>query len=175
MKHCRYRGLEFRKGDGHRLKALEAKGAGVRVTKRIFALRLLSQGKSLVDAATSVGMYPRAMSRLARSYISGGLTAALYDKPRRHMAPILTSSQKQLVVALCCGPAPEGRSRWTIRLLAHEAVARGVVPKVARETIRMILSEHDLKPWREKNVVRSKTRRTVHRANGEPARSLRTP
>jgi hypothetical protein len=69
-KHCRYRGLELRKGDGHRLKKLEAKGAGVRVTKRTFALRLLSQGKGLVDAATSVVLPPRSDS--SRTHGVGG-------------------------------------------------------------------------------------------------------
>ena len=36
---------------------------------------------------------------------------------------------------------------------AEEAVKRRLVPKVGRETIRILLLHHDLKPWREKNVV----------------------
>jgi hypothetical protein len=46
------------------------------------------------------------------------------------------------------------RARWTVRLIVAEAVKRKLVPKVGRETIRMLLEHHDLKPWREKNVVR---------------------
>ena len=38
--------------------------------------------------------------------------------------------------------------------LAEHAVKRKVVPRVGRETIRVLLQSHDLKPWREKNVVR---------------------
>ena len=37
---------------------------------------------------------------------------------------------------------------------AQEAVKRRLVPRVGRETIRVLLQSHDLKPWREKNVVR---------------------
>jgi putative transposase len=32
-------------------------------------------------------------------------------------------------------------------------VKRKLVPRVGRETIRVLLLHHDLKPWREKNVV----------------------
>ena len=63
-------------------------------------------------------------------------------------APLLDASQKQRVIAMVCGPAPEGRARWTIRLIAEEAVKRKLVPKVGRETLRSLLNHHDLKPWR---------------------------
>ena len=56
------------------------------------------------------------------------------------------------------GDPPRGRARWTVRLVAQEAVKRRLVPSVGRETIRILLLSHDLKPWREKNVVRSGAR-----------------
>ena len=49
-----------------------------------------------------------------------------------------------------------GRARWTVRLVAEEAVKRKLVPGVGRETIRILLESHDFKPWREKNVVRGR-------------------
>jgi len=52
---------------------------------------------------------------------------------------------------------PRGFARWTVRLVAEEAVKRRLVPRVGRETIRILLLSHDLKPWREKNVVRGRT------------------
>jgi hypothetical protein len=45
-----------------------------------------------------------------------------------------------------------------VRLLAEETVRRRIVPAVGRETIRMLLQSHELKPWREKNVVRREAR-----------------
>ncbi len=54
---------------------------------------------------------------------------------------------------MVCSDPPEGRARWTVRLVAEEAVKRRLVPRVGRETIRILLLNHDLKPWREKNVV----------------------
>jgi hypothetical protein len=43
-----------------------------------------------------------------------------------------------------------------VRLAAEQAVERQIVERVGRETIRVVLASHDLKPWREKNVVRSR-------------------
>jgi len=39
-------------------------------------------------------------------------------------------------------PPPEGRPRWTVRLLTEEAVKRKLVPRVGRETIRVSLESH---------------------------------
>jgi hypothetical protein len=65
----------------------------------------------------------------------------------------LEPSERQRVIAMVCSDPPQGQARWTVRLVAEEAVKRKLVPKVGRETIRVLLLHHDLKPWREKNVV----------------------
>ena len=62
------------------------------------------------------------------------------------------------MIALACTDPPDGYDRWSLRLLAEHVVKRGIVVTVGRETIRRVLEAHDLKPWREKNVVRPKTR-----------------
>ena len=54
---------------------------------------------------------------------------------------------------MTCTDPPAGAARWTVRLIAEQVVKRKLVPHVGRETIRVLLQSHDLKPWREKNVV----------------------
>jgi hypothetical protein len=66
---------------------------------------------------------------------------------------LLDDQEKQRIVAMVCSPPPEGQARWTVRLVTEQAVKRKLVPRVGRETIRILLQSHDLKPWREKNVV----------------------
>jgi hypothetical protein len=51
---------------------------------------------------------------------------------------------------MVCSNPPEGRARWTVRLLAQEDVKRRFFPPVGSETIRILLFDHDLKPWRGK-------------------------
>jgi len=78
------------------------------------------------------------------------LGAAVYAKQRPGAQEVLDGPQKQRIVAMVCSKPPEGRARWTVRLIAEEAVKRKLVPNVGRETIRILLQSHDLKPWREK-------------------------
>jgi putative transposase len=131
----------------------------VRVVLRALALVQLSSGISAPRIAEFIPLTPQAIRKLAHRYQEGGLTRALYDKQRPGAAELLQDSQKQRIIAMVCSAPPEGYARWTVRLVAEEAVKRKLVPKVGRETIRILLLHHDLKPWREKNVVRGRTRR----------------
>jgi transposase len=129
----------------------------VRVVLRALALRQLAEGTSAPQISRFISLTPQAIRTIGRRYQRGGLEAALFEKQRPGAAAVLDESQKQRIIAMVCSDAPEGRARWTVRLVAQEAVKRKLVPRVGRETIRILLLDHDLKPWREKNVVRGRT------------------
>jgi len=124
----------------------------VRVVLRALALLQLAKGVSAPRIADMLPLTPQAIRKLGHRYEQGGLEAALYEKQRPGAAPVLDASQRQRIIAMVCSDPPEGRARWTVRLVAQEAVKRKLVPCVGRETIRILLLSHDLKPWREKNV-----------------------
>ncbi len=130
----------------------------VRVVLRALSLLHLAKGVSAPRIAGMIPLTAQAIRNLAHRYQEGGLEAALYEKQRPGAAAVLDASQKQRIIAMVCSQPPEGRARWTVRLVAQEAVKRKLVPRVGRETIRILLLDHDLKPWREKNVVRRRTR-----------------
>ena len=129
----------------------------VRVVLRALALLQLAKGESAPRIAGFVRLTAQAIRRVGHRYRQGGLERALYEKDRPGAVPLLEDSQRQRIIAMVCSDPPEGRARWTVRLVAEEAVKRKLVPKVGRETIRVLLLHHDLKPWREKNVVRGRT------------------
>ena len=126
----------------------------VRTVLRALALRQLAEGQTVRRVAKNVALTPKTVWLTSQRYRQGGLERALYERPRPGKAALLEAQQRQRIVALACGPPPEGRARWTVRLLTEEVVKRKLVPRVGRETIRVLLESHDLKPWREKNVVR---------------------
>jgi transposase len=130
----------------------------VRVVRRTLALLHLAEGVSAPRISSMVRLTAQAIRNVARRYQKGGLQAALYEKHRLGAAAVLDASQKQRIIAMVCSEPPEGRARWTVRLVVQEAIKRKWVPRVGRETIRILLLDHDLKPWREKNVVRGRTR-----------------
>jgi transposase len=151
--------IKVAKKDEKELKKLLTGGVQqVRVVLRAMVLLQLARGLSAPRIAEVVPLTPQAVRKVGHRYREDGLERALYDKERPGAAELLDDNQKQRIVAMVCGPPPDGHARWTLRLMVEEAVKRRLVPRVGRETIRVLLLDHDLKPWREKNVVRAGTR-----------------
>ena len=130
----------------------------VRVVLRALALLQLDAGISAPKVSQAVPFAPQAIRIIAKRYERDGLERALFERKRTGHAELLDASDKQRIIAMVCSQPPEGQARWTVRLIAEEAVKRKLVPGVGRETIRILLQSHDFKPWREKNVVRGRTR-----------------
>lgn len=144
----------------------------VRVVVRALALLHLGQGASAPEVAHRLLLTPQAIRKIAQRYRAGGVAGAVFEKPRPGAAAVLAPADKQRIIALVCSAPPPGAARWTVRLVAEQAVQRRMVPRVGRETIRILLQSHDLKPWREKNVVRGGTGRGVHREDGKRSGDL---
>ena len=128
----------------------------VRVVLRALALLQLAEGVSAPRIAGMLPLTAQAIRKIGHRYQEAGLERALYEKERPGAVALLEDSQKQRIIAMVCSDPPQGCARWTVRLVAKEAVKRRLVPRVGRETIRILLLHHDLKPWREKNVVRGR-------------------
>lgn len=147
--------LELSRRDRHQLDELLSGGLQpVRTVLRALTLRQMDDGQSTPAVGVSLGLSAKAVWQIAKRYQQGGLDRALFDGARPGKSPALDQEQRQRIIAVACSPPPEGRARWAVRLLTEEAIRRKLVPRVGRETIRVLLESHDLKPWREKNVVR---------------------
>ena len=154
--------VKLRRSEQQQLKAMLRRGReSVRVIRRAQVLQMLHAGRSPEKIAEMIGVSDRLPRRVGRHYMAGGLKRALWDAPRPGAKRVLNAAQEQRLVAVLCGPSPQGRARWTVRLAAEEATKRGIVATIGRETVRKTMKRHDLKPWREKNVVRSKAGRGV--------------
>ena len=145
----------------------------VGVVLRALSLRQLAEGFTAPQVARTIPLTSKAVRQIAHRYINDGLDAAVYAKQRPGAKEVLDGPQKQRIVAMVCSKPPEGRARWTVRLIAEEAVKRKLVPKVGRETIRVLLQSHELKPWREKNVVHRRVGPGLHPKDGRRAGDLR--
>jgi putative transposase len=145
----------------------------VRTTLRALALRQMDQGQTTPLVGRNLGLSAKAVWQIGKRYEQEGLERALFDVARPGKAPALDQRQSQQIIAVVCSPPPEGRARWTVRLLTEEVIKRKLVPRVGRETIRVLLESHDLKPWREKNVVCGEVGPGVHRPHGGRAQDIR--
>jgi transposase len=146
--------VQLGKKDCRQLAAQLSKGReSARVLRRASILGQLDRGRKAAQVAANVGVAAKTVRAVARRYEEEGLESALYERTRPGKQRALDVGQSQRIIAMVCGPPPQGRGRWSVRLIATEAVKRKLAPQVSRETIRILLQSHELKPWREKNVV----------------------
>jgi len=150
------RRIKLTKGQRERLEGLlKDKDVVPRQRVRAQVLLLSDSGWKRDDITEATGASTTKITRVRRRFRERGLDAALTEDERSGVPAKISASDEQRIVALVCSAAPEGRSRWTVRLLVEEAVKRKLVKSIGRERLRVILRDHELKPWREKNVVHS--------------------
>jgi transposase len=80
-----------------------------------------------------------------QAYVERGLEATLARKSRGGSAPRkLDGAQEARLIALACGPAPEGRARWTLRLLADKLVELEIIESISKDSVRRTLKKTTL-------------------------------
>ena len=85
------------------------------------------------------------VERVRKAFVEEGLEAALVRrKPRRQYQRKLDGDGEAHLIALACSQAPEGRSRWTLRLLADRMVQLELVDHLSYETVRDVLKKTNL-------------------------------
>lgn len=85
------------------------------------------------------------VERIRKQFVEEGLEETLQPKPSlRVYQRRLDGKAEAHLVAIACGAPPEGRSRWTLRLLGDRLVALGHVESVGHETVRRTLKKTNL-------------------------------
>jgi transposase len=102
-------------------------------------------GKSDPEIIDALGCGRATVERIRKQFVEEGLEETLQPKPSmRVYARRLDGKAEAHLVAMACGAPPEGRSRWTLRLLGDRLVALGDVESVAHETVRRTLKKTNL-------------------------------
>jgi hypothetical protein len=123
-------------------------GQGVAPARALAHARILLKanqseaGPGWTDAAIAAALEvnPATVARVRMRYVAAGLDAAVYRKaPERQYRRRLDGEQEAHLAALACSAPPEGRKRWTLRLLAQRLVELELVEAVSYETVRQVL------------------------------------
>jgi putative transposase len=109
--------IDITKQDQGELRKLLSGGVQqVRVVLRAVALLQLAAGVSAPRIAAVIPLTPQAIGKIGHRYQTGGLEAALYEKPRPGAAALLDNSEKQRIIAMACSAhrqvMPAGRCDW---------------------------------------------------------------
>ncbi len=96
-----------------------------------------------VDAARAFGVAVRSIELLRKRLVEEGLDTALERKRqvRPSIERMFDGEREAKLIALACGPKPEGRSRWTLELLADRAVALKIVERCSPQTVMRVLKK----------------------------------
>jgi transposase len=106
-----------------------------------------------ISEAFDIGL--RTVERIRQRLVEGGLESAINRaKQERTKSRKLDGEQEAYLIALSCGEPPEGRARWTLRLLASRLVELDYVEGISHETIRQVLKKRN-KALAEKRMVYS--------------------
>ena len=94
------------------------------------------------EVADALGCGRATIDRVRKQFVEEGVEAVLNPKPTmRVYERRLDGKAEAHLVAIACGAPPEGRARWTLRLLADRMVGLGYVDSVSHEAVRQTLKK----------------------------------
>ncbi len=95
------------------------------------------------DIAQAVGVSQRTVEKVRQRLVEQGFEAALERKKRETppVAPKLTGDKEARIIALACSPAPNGRARWTLELLAEKLVELKCFDSISPTSIATVLKK----------------------------------
>ena len=108
---------------------------------------LTGSGRTDLEVSEALDVSVGLVHDVRQAYVEQGLSAALEWKPKsRHRPRKLDGEQEARLIAMACSPAPEGRARWTLRLLADKLVELEIVDSIGKDAVHRVLKKTSLSP-----------------------------
>jgi len=125
---------KFKKTGGHSLREFN----------RATILLFLDKGLTISEIENLLEVDRTTIWRIKNRFLDYGLEMALTDENRSGQPLKYTTHHEAELTALACGPVPEGRRRWTIRLLAEELNKQNGFETITYGSVRKILKKTNL-------------------------------
>lgn len=127
------------------LKQLITKGAEkARKITRARILLLAHEGKTDTHIIEALKTARNTIRAVRSRYIQDGLEAAINEQARSGAPKKFTGRQKAKITAIACSKPPEGRSRWTLRLIADKVVELRISDEISYKTVERTLKKTNL-------------------------------
>jgi transposase len=109
--------------------------------ERAYVLLALDKGKKHDEISEFYNVSRITIWRVKNKFLKFGVAEAIKDDPRTGQPIKYDETDKAEIIAMACSQAPEGRSRWTIRLLEKALKEQKGTTTISRETIRLLLKK----------------------------------
>jgi transposase len=117
-----------------------------RKLKRAQILLLADEGKKDETIAEMLHVGRATVERIRKRFVLEGLNAAINERPRLGGQRKLGPKGEAVLETLAKSEPPEGRTRWTMELLAKRLVELKVVESISDETVRKVLKKSGSSP-----------------------------
>jgi transposase len=111
--------------------------------KRAQALLLADENYTDEMIAERTGLSRRGLEQLRQRFVLDGFEETVKGKPRGHKPKLLSGEDEARLIALACSPKPDGRARWSLRLLADtwQTLAYTETKSISYATVRRTLKK----------------------------------
>ena len=117
---------------------------GVAPARKLTRARILlkvDEGLTKTKVSQALDVSINTVTNVCRSFQEQRVEAIERKKPDREYEHSLDGEAEAHLIAIACSTPPEGRERWTLRLLKREMVKRRYVVNVSHETVRTALKK----------------------------------
>ena len=122
-------------------------GYRIRHAQILLALDEIPANEHWSDAriAAAYGWRERTVGVLRKRFVEEGFQAAL-ERKKRLTPPVIKidGEAEAKIIALTCRQPPEGRARWTLKLLANKVVELGILDSISDHGIGDLLKKTKL-------------------------------
>jgi putative transposase len=135
-------GIILTESDLTYLEAFKREGKkSVREFNRLNILLLLHRNKKVSEIEEFLDVDRITIWRTKKKYLESGVELALQEEQRSGQPVRYTAVHHAELAAMACGPCPEGRTRWTVRLLTGELKKKPGLEEISRESVRLALKK----------------------------------
>ena len=118
--------------------------SSARSLTRARILLLADEGRDDEEITEALKVSKSTVSRIRKRYCECGLDSALHEKARSGAPPKIDGRIEAQLTLLACSEPPDGRSRWTVRLLADRLVDMEVVEAISHMSVQRLLKKMKL-------------------------------
>ena len=118
--------------------------SGRKLARKITRARILllsDTGKTDKEISEALQVCVQTVHKVRKRFFNEKSINSLEEKPRSGKPPKLAGLTAAQITALACSEPPEGRDKWTLRLLADRAVELELVDTISHEGIRKLLKK----------------------------------
>lgn len=137
--------VELTKEEREQLQKLVS--SGITPARKLTRARILLKvdaGMTKIAICQVLDVTNNTVTNVCRSFQTQRLEAVERKTPNREYKHSLDGEAEGHLIAIACSEAPQGRERWTLRMLRDEMIKRKYVDEVSHETVRTALKKTNL-------------------------------